>query len=545
LGRFLFREDFGHTQPAPPGGLGACSMNKTVMSAHDRHNMLRRSWIPALLCGGLVMFAHACFGGVEATRVLISGVWVDGVRVADPDAEIPLSAESKVQVALTCEPPRFDARYAHQVEGFGDWTPGSPVSTLRFPAPSPGVRRILFTSQSPTGAWAADTARLTVRVAKASGVPVGTFHGVLPVMWASIIAMAVGGAVTILLMRRPTQPAADLPDGAVLVMDATQQARNPRPRDRAPKGKSSEANVRVPSRAGRAGRDMTPEMKARLAELEEEQRRLRQRIRDLLVGTRRLKRLNGELQDKCAFLERSNHSLRELQKRKEEVLATLAHDIKNPAGAIQNLAEILQSYDLSAQEQQDMVADILVTSARIIKLSHEMTEVMVAEVQSLPLEMNLSSIREALDQVVKVNRIVAASKGISIVARIPDNLPKLEMDAPRIEEALDNLVSNAIKYSRRDSQVKIEVKATNSNVTVEVTDTGAGINQADLKEAFQFGRKLTNEPTAGENSSGLGLWIVRKIVEAHHGVVWVRTAQGKGSTFSVMLPTRQPESQAA
>jgi signal transduction histidine kinase len=144
-----------------------------------------------------------------------------------------------------------------------------------------------------------------------------------------------------------------------------------------------------------------------------------------------------------------------------------------------------------------------------------------------------------VEAVVRMNQHTAARKNITIKAVLPGNLPQIEMDGSRIEEVLDNLVGNAVKYSRPDSTVRVEIKGTPSHLTIEVTDSGFGLSQRDLDEAFMFGKKLSTVPTGGEDSSGVGLWVVRKIVEAHHGVVWVRSTPGKGSTFSVMLPTTQ------
>jgi signal transduction histidine kinase len=107
---------------------------------------------------------------------------------------------------------------------------------------------------------------------------------------------------------------------------------------------------------------------------------------------------------------------------------------------------------------------------------------------------------------------------------------------------LDNLISNAIIFSHEKGQIRIRAFKQDSSIVVEVTDNGLGLSEEDIKEAFQRGAKLSAKPTQGESSSGLGLWIVKKLMEAHNGRVWVKSTLGKGSTFSITLPINKQES---
>jgi len=110
------------------------------------------------------------------------------------------------------------------------------------------------------------------------------------------------------------------------------------------------------------------------------------------------------------------------------------------------------------------------------------------------------------------------------------------MDVQKIDEVLDNLISNALKFSHEKGTVRIRTHKQDSNILIEISDNGLGLSEEDIKEAFQRGAKLSAKPTQGEPSSGLGLWIVKKLIEAHKGRVWVKSTLGKGSTFSISLP---------
>ena len=98
------------------------------------------------------------------------------------------------------------------------------------------------------------------------------------------------------------------------------------------------------------------------------------------------------------------------------------------------------------------------------------------------------------------------------------------------------MLNNAIKYGPKDTEVILESFFTDTKVTIEVSDNGVGLSEEDLKNIFNKGATLSAKPTGNESSSGLGLWIVKKLVEAHHGKVWVKSKVGKGSTFVVELP---------
>jgi signal transduction histidine kinase len=101
---------------------------------------------------------------------------------------------------------------------------------------------------------------------------------------------------------------------------------------------------------------------------------------------------------------------------------------------------------------------------------------------------------------------------------------------------MNNLISNAIKYTYPGGRVRVYCEAQSELIVTHVEDTGQGLNEKDLRDIFSSFKKLSARPTAGESSTGFGLAIVKKIVELHHGKVWVESEHGKGSTFSFSLP---------
>lgn len=473
-------------------------------------------------------------------RLEIVALEVDGRPVIADAGELEVGAGQTLRIAVSLRPRPADARFRVMSDGI-TWGAATPDSVLSVSTAQPGLRPVRVAAFSAGGAWPADTTGLLVRVVEPASVraerppagggsaPAGS-GGISPVLAAILAAVlslvAAAAAVWFYARHRAAAggpaapPVPRPPKGVTIVGDGT----------------------RAPSSAGGfgprpgEGDALVDRLKS---ELELEVDRLRARVAELLDTTKRLRKMNRELREEVCFLEESNAQLRELQQKKEELLAMIAHDIKNPAGAIAALAELLQSYDGKVIEQKGLIEEILMTSARILRLSQDLSNALVAEVKDLPLDLKVDSLRPMVESVVRMNQAAAARKQIAIRAAIPDSLPQIEMDGPRIEEVLDNLVSNAVKYSRPESTVRVDLKGTPSHITIEVVDTGPGFSSQDMEQAFQLGKKLTATPTGGEDSSGLGLWIVRKIVEAHHGLVYIRSTPGKGSVFTVKLPTLQ------
>src|SRR5947207_3246549 len=141
-------------------------------------------------------------------------------------------------------------------------------------------------------------------------------------------------------------------------------------------------------------------------------------------------------------------------------------------------------------------------------------------------------LREAFDSFV----LLARDKGIKLGWRVPEVLPPAEIDFNRLLEVFCNLLSNAIKYSQAQQTVELGARERGAELEVWTRDTGQGIREEELPRLFQPFAKLSSIPTAGEQSTGLGLSIAKEIVELHGGRFSVQSIVGEGSTFTVHLP---------
>lgn len=286
------------------------------------------------------------------------------------------------------------------------------------------------------------------------------------------------------------------------------------------------------------------ELTAENAQLKAEIAALRGQMDALQLRGDELYNRNKELEDSVEKIAKKKSELEELQNQKDELFAMVIHDIKNPAGLIKGLVELLRSYDLTALEQSEVMDDLVETSRKIVALSQEVCKVMALESGHMNLNYEESSVENIIQTVSRRNETAAKLKSMGIMLELPSDLPAFFVDINKIEEVLDNLVNNAIKFSHNGAKVRIRAYRQDREMVVEVSDNGLGLSEEDIKSAFQRGAKLSARPTGGELSSGLGLWLVKRIVEAHKGRVWVRSAVGRGSTFAFQIPLYPPKNQA-
>jgi len=202
--------------------------------------------------------------------------------------------------------------------------------------------------------------------------------------------------------------------------------------------------------------------------LEEKNKRLRIKIDQMRL-------VIENLQEQKVKLENSEKKLKKLRIQKDEALAMVAHDLKNPASTIKSFVELLESYDLSAQEQQDIMTGLIETSSRLVRLANEFSQVISEEYVPFDLNKTNQNLIDIVKSIVKVNRVKANEKNIEIRLYQPEMDINIEMDSEKIKEVLDNFVGNAVKYCPEKSKIDVITKISGKDVLVEITDNGFGL----------------------------------------------------------------------
>lgn len=236
-------------------------------------------------------------------------------------------------------------------------------------------------------------------------------------------------------------------------------------------------------------------------------------------------------------IESINESLVELNEEKNDLIGIVAHDLKSPLNQISGILEIMKlTTKDQPEEQKSYTTKIEQSTNRLKRMVTKILDVSAIEAKTLNIKLEKINITELLDEIVNRFNEMAAKKNITISKEFGANITTIESDAGYISEVLENLMSNAVKYSPLGKQVTIKLNNRGQLVRIEFIDQGQGISPKEMKHLFGKYHKLSPRPTAGEDSTGLGLSIVKKYVLALNGKVWCESEEGKGSDFIVELP---------
>ncbi len=244
-------------------------------------------------------------------------------------------------------------------------------------------------------------------------------------------------------------------------------------------------------------------------------------------------------------LKHARERLREMNDEKNEFMGIAAHDLRNPLGAITGYAEILieemESLRLSVpepgaravREAGECAGRIRETSRRMAEMVQNLLDANRIERGEMQLNLAPTDIGSALHSVVETQRAHATAKQQTIHLE-SESTPVLVLVDPSVTvQIVENLVSNAVKYSPPGKDIFVRLKKHVQGVRVEVQDQGPGLSAEDQKKLFGKFARLSAKPTGGEHSTGLGLSIVKKMVEAMNGKVWCESELDQGATFIV------------
>ncbi len=229
----------------------------------------------------------------------------------------------------------------------------------------------------------------------------------------------------------------------------------------------------------------------------------------------------------------------ELNDVKNRLLGVAAHDLRNPIGIVQAFATLMAAGVLGGitEKQRAALASVDRSCETMLRMINDLLDVSAIESGKLTLNIQQVDLKSYLVASHEANALLAQGKDITLLLEMPPKLPLIRIDPDRLNQVLGNLIGNAIKYSYPGSTTILRTEVARGEVRFLVIDQGQGIPPDDLPKLFQEFGKTTVHPTAGERSTGLGLAICRKIVEAHHGRIWCESEVGKGSTFTVAIPT--------
>ena len=239
-------------------------------------------------------------------------------------------------------------------------------------------------------------------------------------------------------------------------------------------------------------------------------------------------------------LQHKNKVLHQLNQEKNEFLAIAAHDLKNPLAAIQSLADEISFEEVSMEEINQYANEIKAASQKMFGLVTNLLDVNAIESGEIQLEKEISCIQPLVKRVLQQYKRAAEQKQISLKLHTVATDFYANISEDTFMQILDNLISNAVKYSPFHGRIDVFLKQKNGLISCSIQDQGEGLSREE--QALLFGKfsRLSPKPTNGEHSTGLGLFIVKKLVEALDGQVHCISKLGEGSLFVVEFPACTP-----
>jgi signal transduction histidine kinase len=251
----------------------------------------------------------------------------------------------------------------------------------------------------------------------------------------------------------------------------------------------------------------------------------------------------SEIRDLTGAFNRMAVRLGEIDRLKDEFFTGISHDLRTPLAAIRWSADLLHSGSLGplTPKQKRLAETIQSSSRRLLTLAGQIVELGRLRAGRLHLEIRPTHLRDVIGQAVDEIRPLAERGQLRLDVEVPDDLPPTAADPERLHQIVVNLLANAVRFTPAGGRVAIGAAAEDTEVAVRVSDTGVGIPTDLLAKIFDPYEQAHH----GRGGSGVGLTMVRGLVEAHGGRVWAVSEEGRGSCFTFTLPLAMPAARSS
>lgn len=249
---------------------------------------------------------------------------------------------------------------------------------------------------------------------------------------------------------------------------------------------------------------------------------------------RRLRLLLSALEDQKNDIQKKNKALEKLNSDRDALIGVIVHDLKNPLSSISGLVEVMSMNELD-EENRSLLSMIDISSKKMQRLVNNLLDIKKVERSDIQTEFKEISTREIVEDSMSAFRMMAARKLIIIQEDVDDFIVKTYPDY--VSRIIDNLISNAIKFSNLGSKVSLTIKkATDNFWEIIVDDEGIGIPEKEKEKLFQMFSQISNKPTGGESSTGIGLYTVALLTSKLNGTIFLEDKKNQGSRFVCRLP---------
>ncbi len=251
--------------------------------------------------------------------------------------------------------------------------------------------------------------------------------------------------------------------------------------------------------------------------------------------------LEQRVQDRTNELQRALTQIKSLNQLKTNFISNISHELRTPLAHILGYVELMADEGLGPlnEGQNDAVAVILRSSQRLHRLIDDLIQFSLASQEEFSLRFGSVSLGKLIQVAISQATPKARAKNISLESAAPEDLPEVEADSEKITWVIQHLIENAIKFTESGGNVKVDTRLENASVALSVLDNGIGISPDRLGEIFEPFHQLDGSATRRQGGTGLGLALVRRIIEAHGAAIQVQSKEGAGSRFTFALPLRK------
>jgi two-component system sensor histidine kinase ResE len=246
--------------------------------------------------------------------------------------------------------------------------------------------------------------------------------------------------------------------------------------------------------------------------------------------------LSGDALEIAEALNARLDAVASAEKEQQQFIADVSHELRTPLTVMRGSLEVALEEDRSAEEYREAMGNALLEVRHLTRLSQNLLFLARGQAGRVTLSFANVDLVKFISEVTKDLLPAMSDRDLELSVDLPEGPIRAFIDSDRMQQVLHNLLENAIRYTEAGGKVRVRLTSAPGEARIEVSDTGIGIPEANLPHVFERFFRSDRARRAYPGGSGLGLSIVRWIVEAHKGTVSVQSSPGKGTTFTVILP---------
>ncbi len=261
-------------------------------------------------------------------------------------------------------------------------------------------------------------------------------------------------------------------------------------------------------------------------------------VLNILDETQQVIAYSRELEKATDELQEANRRLQDLDRLKDEFISTVTHELRTPLTSVRSLAEIIHTNpDIDEEQRKSFTGIIIKESERLTRLINQVLDYEKIESAQMDWVITSTNIKEVIQDAVASTRQLVEDKKITIDCELIDHSPPISGDRDRLVQVMVNLISNAVKFCDAErGKITIRLTTRDKQIQVDVQDNGIGIKAKDQSKIFEKFHQVKDPARGRPFGTGIGLTISKRIIDFHHGKIWVESKPGMGATFSFSLP---------